>query len=69
MRLPCIHDEPALNLTGRVVGTVVEVLSGDTFEVEFCGPNGEFFRLHPLRATRLKLVPSQTMTQTYPSQT
>ena len=51
-----VHDEPALNLAAGAVGVVVEVLPGDTFEVEFCGPNGEILGLHPLPATRLTRV-------------
>jgi len=48
-----IRDLPELGLVAGEVGAVVEVLSGDAFEVEFCDESGQTYGLHTLRAHQL----------------
>jgi hypothetical protein len=35
-----LHDKPALGLSSGQVGTIVEVLAPDVFEIEFCDSQG-----------------------------
>lgn len=46
-------DVPELGLSAGEVGAVVEILSGDAFEVEFCDESGYTYALHTLRAQQL----------------
>ena len=46
-------DVPELGLFAGEVGAVVEVLSDDAFEVEFCDDNGFTYGLHTLHANQL----------------
>ena len=48
-----INDLPQENLKRGQVGTVVETLAPDTFEVEFVDSQGQTYALLPLRAERL----------------
>ncbi|MDQ3623118.1 MAG: DUF4926 domain-containing protein [Verrucomicrobiota bacterium] len=48
-----VSDVPELGLAAGEVGAVVEVLSEDAFEVEFCGESGHTYSLHTLRAHQL----------------
>jgi hypothetical protein len=45
-----ISDLPEFGLVAGEVGAVVEVLSDDAFEVEFCDVSGHTYGLHTLRA-------------------
>ena len=47
------HDLPELGLIAGEVGAVVEVLSEDSFEVEFCDESGHTYGLHTLEARQL----------------
>lgn len=48
-----IRDLPEWGLVAGEVGAVVEVLSDDAFEVEFCDESGRTYGLHTLRADQL----------------
>jgi hypothetical protein len=48
-----VADMPELGLAAGEVGAVVELLSGDAFEVEFCDASGYTYGLHTLRADQL----------------
>jgi hypothetical protein len=48
-----ISDLPQLGLVAGEVGAVVEVLSSDAFEVEFCDESGRTYGLHTLRSHQL----------------
>jgi len=55
-------DKPAEKLAGGQVGTVVEVLAPDVFEVEFCGADGRTICLVELnRAEFLVLIHEPAM--------
>ena len=45
-----VRDLPELGLVAGEVGAVVDVLSEDAFEVEFCDKSGHTYGLHTLRA-------------------
>ena len=47
------HDLPELGLVAGEVGAVVEVLSDDAFEVEFCDRSGHTYGLHTLRVHQI----------------
>jgi hypothetical protein len=47
------HDLPELGLVAGEVGAVVEVLSADAFEIEFCDEDGQTYGLHTLRANQV----------------
>ena len=48
-----VRDLPELGLVAGEVGAVVEVLSDDAFEVEFCDESGHTYGLHTLRAPQI----------------
>jgi hypothetical protein len=48
-----VCDLPEFGLAAGEVGTVVEILSGDAFEIEFCDDAGQTYGLHTLRAHQL----------------
>ena len=48
-----VNDVPEFKLAAGEVGAVVEVLSDDAFEVEFCDESGHTYGLHTLRADQL----------------
>jgi len=52
-------DVPELGLEAGEVGAVMEILSDDAFEVEFCDESGFTYGLHPLRATQLVRLHTQ----------
>ena len=47
------HDRPGDGLVRGQVGTVVEVLSADVFEVEFSDDQGKTYAMLPLAASEL----------------
>ena len=49
-------DKPAEGLAEGHVGTVVEVLSPDVFEVEFLNPTGHTFALTELKRNEVLLL-------------
>jgi Domain of unknown function (DUF4926) len=49
-------DKPAEGLAAGHVGTVVEVLSPDAFEVEFLDPAGHTFALTDLKRNEILLL-------------
>ena len=49
-------DKPAEGLTTGHVGTVVEVLARDVFEVEFLDPSGHTFALAELKRDELLVL-------------
>jgi hypothetical protein len=49
-------DKPAEGLAAGHVGTVVEVLSPDVFEVEFLDPAGRTFALTELKREEILLL-------------
>jgi len=49
-------DKPAEGLTAGHVGTVVEVLAPDVFEVEFLDPTGHTFALRELKRDELLVL-------------
>jgi hypothetical protein len=44
-----LADKPEENLVSGQVGTIVEVLAPDVFEVEFCNSEGRTLRLTELK--------------------
>jgi hypothetical protein len=53
-----VCDLPEFGLVAGEVGAVVEELSPDAFEVEFCDENGHTYGLHTLRSNQI--VPLHT---------
>jgi hypothetical protein len=49
-------DAPDAGLVRGQVGTVVESLAPDTFEVEFTDDNGRTYAMHALRADQLLVL-------------
>ena len=54
-----LADVPELGLSAGEVGAVVEVLSDDAYEVEFCNESGYTYGLHTLRAHQLVRLHTQ----------
>ena len=54
-----LADVPMLGVSAGEVGAVVEVLSDDAFEVEFCDESGYTYGLHTLRAHQLVRLHTQ----------
>jgi hypothetical protein len=54
-----VSDVPELGLAIGEVGAVVEVLSDDAFEIEFCDESGYTYGLHTLRAHQLVRLHTQ----------
>jgi Domain of unknown function (DUF4926) len=50
------HDLPARRLRAGEVGTVVEVLGKDAYEVEFCDASGQTYAELALRQDQLMLL-------------
>lgn len=50
------EDLPQKNLYRGQVGTVVELLAPDVFEVEFCDDNGQTYAMLTLRADQLMVL-------------
>ena len=48
-----VSDVPELGLSAGEVGAVVEILSAEAFEVEFCDEAGYTYGLHTLRSNQL----------------
>ena len=48
-----LEDIPGKGLSHGQVGTVVEILAPDMFEVEFCDDEGQTYAMTPLRADQL----------------
>jgi hypothetical protein len=53
------EDLPARGLKRGEVGTVVEVLQPDVFEVEFCDDDGETYQSLALRSEQLIVLHNQ----------
>ena len=54
-----LEDVPERNLRRGEVGTVVETLGADVFEVEFCDDEGQTYAMLALRAEQLILLHNQ----------
>jgi hypothetical protein len=50
------NDLPQRGLVRGQVGTIVETLSPDTFEVEFCDNDGRTYAMLALKASQLMLL-------------
>lgn len=53
------EDLPERNLKRGEVGTVVEILAPDTYEVEFCDDEGQTYAMFALRADQLMVLHNQ----------
>lgn len=51
-----VEDLPQKGLGRGQVGTVVEQLGPDAFEVEFVGTNGETYAMLPLRTEQIMVL-------------
>ena len=56
-----LDDKPSEGLVSGQVGTVVEVLAPDVFEVEFLGSNGKTVALGEFHRNELLLLLHETM--------
>jgi hypothetical protein len=56
-----LEDNPEKNLTRGQVGTIVEVLAEDVFEVEFADDDGRTQTLVALPATALEVVDAELL--------
>jgi len=54
-----LEDVPERNLRRGEVGTIVETLAPDVFEVEFCDDEGRTYAMFALRAAQLILLHNQ----------
>jgi hypothetical protein len=54
-----LEDLPERNLRQGEVGTVVEILEPDVFEVEFCDEEGQAYAMLALRADDLMVLHNQ----------
>ena len=54
-----VGDVPDLGLSAGEVGAVVEILSDDAFEVEFCDESGYTYGLHTLRTHQIVALHTQ----------
>lgn len=54
-----LEDNPEKNLTRDAIGTIVEVLAEDVFEVEFADDEGRTQTLVALPATALEVVDAE----------
>ena len=50
------EDVPERKLLRGMVGTIVEVLAPDAYEVEFCGDDGRAYMTAALNASQLMLL-------------
>lgn len=53
------EDLPERNLKRGEVGTVVEILAPNTYEVEFCDDEGRTYAMFALRADQLMVLHNQ----------
>jgi hypothetical protein len=53
------EDLPQRSLKRGEVGTVVEILAPDTYEVEFCDDEGKTYAMFALRADQLMVLHNQ----------
>lgn len=53
------EDLPQRNLKRGEVGTVVEILAPDAYEVEFCDDEGQTYAMFALRADQLMVLHNQ----------
>ncbi|CAK8720335.1 MAG: protein of unknown function (DUF4926) [Candidatus Electronema aureum] len=51
-----IEDLPEHNLFRGQVGTIVEILAPDVYEVEFCDDEGQMYAMQALRADQLMVL-------------
>jgi len=51
-----LADQPELRLAAGQVGTIVEVLAADVFEVEFCDPSGRTLGFAELRRDQILVL-------------
>lgn len=51
-----LHDLPERNMVKGQVGTIVEKLDDNVFEVEFCNNSGETIAIEPIPAKELFLL-------------
>ena len=58
-----MEDLPQHNLHRGQVGTVVEYLAPDVFEVEFCDDEGQTYAMSPLRAEQLLVLRHRALTK------
>jgi hypothetical protein len=54
-----IEDIPSRQLSRGQVGTVVEMLSPNIYEVEFCDNEGRTYAMTPLKADQLMILHHQ----------
>lgn len=54
-----LEDLPQRNLKQGEVGTVVEILAPDVYEVEFCDDEGQTYEMFSLRADQLIVLHNQ----------
>jgi hypothetical protein len=54
-----LEDLPQRNLKQGEVGTVVEILAPDVYEVEFCDDEGQAYEMFALRADQLIVLHNQ----------
>jgi hypothetical protein len=54
-----VEDLPQRNLKQGEVGTVVELLAPDVYEVEFCDDDGQTYAMFALRADQLLVLHNQ----------
>ena len=57
--LALLEDLPQRNLKKGEVGTVVEILAPDVFEVEFSDDDGQTYAMFALRENQLMLLHNQ----------
>lgn len=51
-----IEDLPEHSLFRGQVGTIVEILAPDVYEVEFCDDEGQMYAMQALRADQLMVL-------------
>lgn len=61
-----VEDVPSHGLRRGQVGTIVEVLGPDTFEVEFSDDRGRTYAMAPLHASQLLALRYEPMTADAP---
>ena len=54
-----LEDKPEKNLSRDAIGTIVEVLAEDVFEVEFADDDGKMLALVALPAAALEVVDAE----------
>ena len=51
-----LEDKPTLRLAAGQVGTIVELLAPDVFEIEFCDPAGHTISIQELRREEILVL-------------